>query len=399
MRHIDENGEFQAPWICFLGSSPAGSTTTTQNSAPWSGQQPYISNIYAQAQNLNQTPGPQYYPSDTYAGLTPQQNGIMSQMINYGTGGGTTGLQSANQNLTSTLSPGYTSQTGGTFNQGNNVLSNETSSGYLNPWNSPSFGTVVNNTLASTIPATSASFINGGRSDSGLAQRAQTMAATDAVGNLAQSQYNTNQNIQNSAASQASNNYLTQQGNQIKGAAIAPMVDQATAGNLGTALQTAGMTQANNQNQTNANVAAYNYGQMLPYNKLGMFENSIAGMGNPGGSVTSSQPYFSNTLGNVLGAGTGLLGLNAMTGAAGGGFGSTMLGSLFALSDRRLKKDIEKIGVSDSGFPLYTFRYKDEGPMSMHIGVMAQDVEKRRPDAIVETPIGKAVNYTKALAV
>lgn len=306
MRHFDEHGEFQAPWICYLGTSPAGSTTTTQSSSPWSGEQPYLTDIYAQAQNLNKNSTPQYYPNNTYAGLTPQQNGIMSQMINYGTSGGTTGLQAANQNLTSTLSPGYTSQTGGTFGQGNSVLSNEMSSGYLNPWNSPSFGTVVNNTLGSVIPATSASFINGGRSDSGLAQRAQTMAATDAVGNLAQSQYNTNQNIQNSAASQSANNYLTQQGNQVKAAAIAPIVDQATSGNLGTALQTAGMNQTNNQNQISADMARYNYNQMLPYNQLSMYEQAIAGMGNPGGTTTSTQPYFSNTLGNVTSAATGL---------------------------------------------------------------------------------------------
>ena len=84
--------------------------------------------------------------------------------------------------------------------------------------------------------------------------------------------------------------------------------------------------------------------------------------------------------------------------------GSSALGALWAAlpalsSDIRLKKDIHKVGMSDSGFPLYTFRYKGEGPMSMHLGVMAQDVEKTRPEAVHKGPGGfKMVDYIQALA-
>lgn len=53
-----------------------------------------------------------------------------------------------------------------------------------------------------------------------------------------------------------------------------------------------------------------------------------------------------------------------------------------AISDRRLKRDISKIGGLDRDIDLYRYRYlwSDEE----FVGVMAQDVREVRPDAIVE---------------
>ncbi|QOF71857.1 tail fiber domain-containing protein [Aminobacter sp. SR38] len=82
---------------------------------------------------------------------------------------------------------------------------------------------------------------------------------------------------------------------------------------------------------------------------------------------------------------------------------NSVLGGLFGLganlikfSDKRLKTDIKKIGKTTDGQPLYAYRYKAGGPMQL--GLMAQDVEKKRPDAVITTPSGfKAVDYGKAL--
>jgi hypothetical protein len=63
-------------------------------------------------------------------------------------------------------------------------------------------------------------------------------------------------------------------------------------------------------------------------------------------------------------------------------------------SDKRVKKDIEKIGKTDGGLPIYTFKYKGEDKTKM--GVMAQDVEKKQPKAVATAPSGiKMVNYSK----
>jgi hypothetical protein len=86
----------------------------------------------------------------------------------------------------------------------------------------------------------------------------------------------------------------------------------------------------------------------------------------------------------IMGA-LGSIGGGLMSGAgAAGGFGA-----LF--SDRRLKTDIEKVGKTNAGLPIYTYKYK--GDKTTQMGVMAQDVEKKTPNAVQEVGGFKAVNY------
>lgn len=417
-----EDDGFHVRGLCSFGSSPSGNTNTVQSTTPWSGQSGYLTGnstssyaptgngnivnsdggpgIYGAAQSLYTNYTPQYYPSDTYSPLTTQQQGLMNNLISDTSNGGDSGLTSANSNITSTLDPSYTTQTQGTFNQGTGVLGNELSSSYLNPANSPTYNTAISNALAQALPAASASFTNGNRSDSGLATAAETSATANAAGGLAQAQYQANQGIQNSAAQQSASNLLTQQGNQSKDTLTAPMVEQAQLGNLTTGLNTAGMSQTDLQNQLNANVASYNYGQMLPWNELSMYSSAINGTGMPT-STTTSQPYFSNPTANVLSgisaAGTATAAASALAQAA--GYSGLFMGGSALFSDEKLKTNIQKVGETDTGLPLYMFRYKGEPPMSRHLGLMAQDVEKVRPEAIGYMPGGiMMVDYEKALA-
>lgn len=66
--------------------------------------------------------------------------------------------------------------------------------------------------------------------------------------------------------------------------------------------------------------------------------------------------------------------------------------SAFMMSDRRLKTDIKRVGTTDAGFPVYTYKYKGDNTTQM--GVMAQDVEKVNPEAVAEFGGFKAVNYS-----
>lgn len=81
-----------------------------------------------------------------------------------------------------------------------------------------------------------------------------------------------------------------------------------------------------------------------------------------------------------------------MTGIGGG------IGKLIGMSDERTKKDVKKRGEID-GMGLYEFRYKGEPKsQSKHVGLMAQEVKKKRPEAIVPTSGGlMAVDYGKAV--
>jgi hypothetical protein len=63
-------------------------------------------------------------------------------------------------------------------------------------------------------------------------------------------------------------------------------------------------------------------------------------------------------------------------------------------SDRRLKEDIKKVGKTDDGLNVYTYKYKGL-PSKTFMGVMAQDVQKRNPDAVESRGGLLAVDYSK----
>lgn len=82
---------------------------------------------------------------------------------------------------------------------------------------------------------------------------------------------------------------------------------------------------------------------------------------------------------------------------------SNMLGGLMNLgaqiykaSDINLKENIKKVGSLINGLNLYSYNYKDgyDLPKGKQVGVMAQEVEKVIPEAVVDMPNGfKGVNY------
>ena len=69
----------------------------------------------------------------------------------------------------------------------------------------------------------------------------------------------------------------------------------------------------------------------------------------------------------------------AMAGDIMSGIG-TIAGIAAAFSDSRLKKDIKKIGTSIEGHNIYKFKYLDED--NEYIGVMAEEVYKKKPEAV-----------------
>ena len=91
---------------------------------------------------------------------------------------------------------------------------------------------------------------------------------------------------------------------------------------------------------------------------------------------------------------TNLLGSATTAGAKGAMSGGSGLLGLLTRSDRRLKHDISQVGTLFDGTPVYGYRYK--GAPAYHIGLMAQDVEKTNPSAVIEINGYKAVDYRAA---
>jgi hypothetical protein len=82
--------------------------------------------------------------------------------------------------------------------------------------------------------------------------------------------------------------------------------------------------------------------------------------------------------------GTGALSGSTTTTTQPGGF----------FSDKRLKHDIKKIGETFDGQPIYS--YKMHGDNRTHVGLIAQNVEKKHPDAVGLAAGYKTVDYGKA---
>lgn len=160
-----------------------------------------------------------------------------------------------------------------------------------------------------------------------------------------------------------------------------------------------GMGMGLNANQQAFQQAAYN--QMQPINVINALRT---------GSQVQN-PSFVNTPNQAATAGPDLLGAanasyqnqlaayNAQQAAQGGFLGGLMnLGgaAITRYSDIRLKKYIKKIGELSNGLNVYKYHYKKGFglPEGLQVGVMAQEVEKVMPQAVITMPNGyKAVNY------
>jgi hypothetical protein len=165
------------------------------------------------------------------------------------------------------------------------------------------------------------------------------------------------------------------------GTANTGLTGAATALNQGSQAQTNALSQAStfaNYPETQYS-AAYN-APWQPYSNL---SSILGGAIGGSGTSTSTQPYYSNTGANILGGLSGGLGI------------ASSLKNLF--SDRRLKRDIKRVGTLRNGLPLYSFRYV--GSKRRQIGLMADEVEQIHPEAVVAIGANriKMVDYVKAV--
>jgi hypothetical protein len=153
------------------------------------------------------------------------------------------------------------------------------------------------------------------------------------------------------------------------------------------------------------------YPQLLPL----LMGQTLAGIGasfQPTGSSTTGTASAANPL--LQGAGLGIAGLGALGQAGGAGGAAGALGSLggglsalgagagegltallpfLAMSDRRLKRNIKRIGELENGVPVYEFQFKHSDVV--RVGCMADEVPE---DCVYDIMGFKAVDYGKLLS-
>lgn len=155
-------------------------------------------------------------------------------------------------------------------------------------------------------------------------------------------------------------------------------------------------------------------------NLAGLNYQTATGIGNANANADLAGLTASGNIWNAIGS-LGGAAIGAATGGVGGGLGSLINSSLFGsspvsgavgptsvggaplsggtlfgniFSDERLKENIEPVGELYDGTSIYRYNYVwDDVP---RIGVMAQEIEQKRPDAVTEVGGFKTVDYSKA---
>lgn len=335
--------------------------STQSSSAPPAFIQPYLQGAIGDLSswyNANKT-APTYYTGETVAPLSTQSQGAVNLASNL-----------ANDNP---IVPNSVTS-----------LNKFLSGSYLDPTTNPDFLKAIsaatqpvtdqfNNQI---LPGITSTFEGAGRSNSG--------AGANAVDQAVKS-YGTT--VNNAAATAGSNYYTTALNQMLQANGLVPSLNSASWQNV-SGLGAAGTTvDQQRQAQDSSNQAAYNYNSNAQMNYISQYLAMLNG-GYPGGETTGSsfgttyQP--TNSFSSLLGGGLGLAGLG--------------LQAYSAFSDVRLKENIEHIGESKNGTPLYFYTYK--GDPTPRIGPMAQEVAERTPEAVHLDPAGSGylkVDYPKAL--
>lgn len=113
--------------------------------------------------------------------------------------------------------------------------------------------------------------------------------------------------------------------------------------------------------------------------------NSMGGSNNAYDNAYEAKQYGHQAKTNAM---SNLLGAGATLGAA----------ALLA-SDKRLKENLKPVGKLDNGLKVYVGNYKEETGLDTtpQLFLLAQEVEKKNPDAVGEKGGFLAVNYKKAV--
>jgi hypothetical protein len=246
-----------------MGSSTKQAKSTS-SSSPWTEQQPYLKEQFSEAQKLYKGASPQYFPSSTVAGFSPEQQ----QAQQMGTDRATQG------NASMGMSQGYN----------NDVLQGK----YLN--SNPYQDSVFQNIQSKVLPSVNSQFMGSGRTGSNMQGDTLTRALTESYAPYASQNYQYGLG-QMDAAANRSQMYADEDWRNIQGLQ-----------DIGT------QKQGQAQNELQDAVNRHNYYQDLPANRLAQYAGFTGG--NYGGTTTSSTPYQSPSIWSQLGgAALGLGGL------------------------------------------------------------------------------------------
>ena len=356
-----------------MGGESSQKTTQESKTQPWEPSQNLLTGILGQAQNYMGQTG--ITPTQTNAlntiqsnanaasGYTPQIQGITSNLLNGG--GAMNDVGRVNQNYQN-------------YYNATNPLASNTN---YDPMQTPGLGNQIQALKDDITTSVNGSFAASGRDGSGYNQKALGQGLTAGLAPVLTNQYN--QNVQNQQAA-ASNLYGA--GNTTAG--ITTGLNQQALGNQAAGVGMIGQGLDASNAGANATLQAEAQRLGIPVQNLTALANigiPIAGLGSQSSGTSNTTNQMSGVQ-QFLGITQGLS--NLFGGASGGGSAQNIAKFL---SDRRLKRDIERVGALPNGLNVYTFRYLwDDQPF---IGLMADEVQKVIPEAVSKIGDYLAVDY------
>ena len=239
------------------------------------------------------------------------------------------------------------------------------------PYKTPGFSDALNTLTQNITNTVKGGYAASGRSPSGAGSFAGSLGRGLMQGEapIIQDQYNKNIGNIMSANQMLSNAGIN--------------TSQAMSGNMMAALQGAGLLPSLAMGPAAAQYQAANQVWGQPIQNLNQLTTPAMGLGGMGGTTTGvgtatgTQTPANDPWANALGTAVGVAG---------------MVGSL---SDRRLKTDVKDIGRTHDNQKIYSYRFK--GSNMPQIGMMADEVEGKTPEAVETGPEGfKRVRYDKA---
>lgn len=352
------------------------STKTTEQSQqsqtrPWDQAMPLISNL------LNR-----YGSTDT--AVTPAQTAASTNLLS-----STNSLPNFTPQATSAVNSLFSSsnapQVGllsDAYNAQKSNLGGYASGNYLNPWSTPGFSDAINTAISDTTKAVKGVYSGAGRDPSGAGSFAGSLGRgiTQGIAPTISNQYNANL----STMMGANRDLMSGAGSTAQGISG---LNQTDLQNRLAGITAGGAIPGLSMSPALAQLSAANTAYGLPFSNLAQLLQpsvALASLGQNSTGTSNATQTSSPSLMDSLSSGFKL-----------GGTGLSALSALMALSDRRAKTNIHKVGKLHDGQDVYSFRYR--GSPRTEIGLMAQDVEKRDPEAVVEIGGLKHVDYGRAL--
>lgn len=198
----------------------------------------------------------------------------------------------------------------------------------------------------------------------------------------------TQQAAGDTAAKMSNANYQAGLDSMLKALSLTPQTQQTQLAPSLTMSGVGDVRQQQAQTELNANIAGFNYDQLLPF----MAARDIAAIasGMPSAGATSSSPNAtSNPIMQGLGLGMTGLSLASSLAPAAASAASSITPLLALLSERWLKTNIEKLATMANGLGVYRFEYI--GFPFKFVGFMVDEVAKLRPEAVRKIGMARAV--------